>query len=47
MINFIKKVRRKIKEGMLQEMYREGKWIYPYVLRYKWNVVYYIILVMQ
>lgn len=44
MINFIKKVRRKIKEGMLQEMYREVKWIYPYVLRYKWNVVYYIIL---
>ena len=44
MINFIKKVRRKIKEGMLQEMYIEAKWIYPYICRYKWNVVYYIVL---
>ncbi len=44
MIDFIKKVRRKIKEGMLQEMYIEAKWIYPYICKYKWNVVYYIIL---
>lgn len=44
MIDFIKKVRLKIKEGMLQEMYREAKWIYPYICRYKWSVAYYIIL---
>ena len=44
MIDFIKKVRLKIKEGMLQEMYREAKWIYPYICRYKWSVAYYIML---
>ena len=44
MINFIKKVRRKIKEGMLQEMYTEAKWIYSYIRRYKWSVVFYITL---
>lgn len=44
MIDFIKNVRLKIKEGMLQEMYREAKWIYPYICRYKWSVAYYIIL---
>lgn len=44
MIDFIKNVRLKIKEGMLQEMYREAKWIYPYICRYKWSVAYYIML---
>lgn len=40
----IKKVIRKIKEGMLQEMYEETKWMYTYAKKYKFQIVFYIFL---
>lgn len=43
-MNFIKKVIRKIKEGMLQEMWEETKWMYQYAKRYKVAILLYIIL---
>lgn len=43
-MNFIKKVIRKIKEGMLQEMWEETKWMYQYAKRYKAAILLYIIL---
>ncbi|WP_343338779.1 Putative multidrug export ATP-binding/permease protein [Terrisporobacter petrolearius] len=43
-MNFIKKVIRKIKEGMLQEMLEETKWMYQYAKRYKAAILLYIIL---
>ena len=43
-MNFIKKVIRKIKEGMLQEMWEETKWMYQYARRYKFAILFYIIL---
>ena len=43
-MKFIKKVIRKIKEGMLQEMYEETKWMYTYAKKYKFQIVFYIFL---
>jgi len=43
-MNFIKKIIRKIKEGMLQEMWEETKWMYQYAKRYKAAILLYIIL---
>lgn len=43
-MNFIKKVIRKIKEGMLQEMWEEAKWMWQYINRYKFAVFFYLIL---
>ena len=43
-MEFIKKVIRKIKEGMLQEMYEETKWMYTYAKKYKFQIVFYIFL---
>lgn len=43
-MNFIKKVIKKIKEGLLQEMYVEAKWMYQYIKRYKFAVAFYLIL---
>lgn len=34
----------RIKNGMLKGMYREAKWMYTYVSKYKCIVVFYIIL---
>ena len=44
MIAYLKKLIQKIKSGMLQEMYIEAKWMYKYVDKYKWGVVFYIFL---
>ena len=41
-MEFIKKVIRKIKDGMLQEMYEETKWMYTYAKKYKFQIVFYI-----
>lgn len=43
-MNFIKKVIKKIKEGMLQEMWQETKWMYQYAKRYKFAILFYIVL---
>ncbi len=43
-MEFIKKVIRKIKEGMLQEMYEETKWMYTYAVKYKSQIKFYIFL---
>ena len=43
-MEFIKKVIRKVKEGMLQEMYEETKWMYTYAKKYKFQIVFYIFL---
>lgn len=43
-MNFIKKVIKKIKEGLLQDMYEEAKWMYKYINRYKFAVLFYLIL---
>ena len=44
MIAYLKKLVERIKGGMLQEMYIEAKWMYKYVDKYKWGVVFYIFL---
>ena len=44
MIAYLKKLIERIKSGMLQEMYIEAKWMYKYVDKYKWGVVFYIFL---
>ena len=44
MIEYIKDLIEKIKNGMLKEMYIEGKWIAKYIYKYKWGVVFYIFL---
>lgn len=44
MIEYIKDIIEKIKNGMLKEMYIEGKWIAKYIYKYKWGVVFYIFL---
>lgn len=44
MIAYLKKLIERIKSGMLQEMYIEAKWMYRYVDKYKWGVVFYIFL---
>ena len=43
-MEFIKNVIRKIKDGMLQEMYEETKWMYTYAKKYKFQIVFYIFL---
>lgn len=43
-MNFIKKVIQKIKEGLLQEMWNESKWMWQYIRRYKFAVFFYLIL---
>lgn len=43
-MDFIKKVITKIKEGMLQEMYLETKWMYQYAVKYKYQIGFYIFL---
>lgn len=43
-MNLIKKVIKKIKEGMLQEMWQETKWMYQYAKRYKFAILFYIVL---
>ena len=43
-MEFIKKIIRKIKDGMLQEMYEETKWMYTYAKKYKFQIVFYIFL---
>lgn len=44
MVAYLKKIIQRIKDGMLKEMYIEAKWMYKYVDKYKWSVVFYIIL---
>ena len=44
MMAYLKKLIERIKGGMLQEMYTEAKWMYKYVDKYKWGVVFYIFL---
>lgn len=43
-MSFIKKVIKKIKEGLLKEMWMEAKWMYQYINRYKFAVLFYLIL---
>lgn len=43
-MNLLKKIIRKIKEGMLQEMLVEFRWIYGYGLHYKKSILWYIFL---
>ena len=43
-MNFIKKVIKKIQDGMLQEMWEEAKWMWQYIRRYKFAVFFYLIL---
>lgn len=44
MIAYLKRIIDNIKKGMLKEMYIEAKWMYTYVYKYKWGVVFYIFL---
>jgi ABC-type bacteriocin/lantibiotic exporter with double-glycine peptidase domain len=44
MISYIRKLKRKIKEGMLVEMWQEAKWMYQYARKYRRAILYYIIL---
>lgn len=44
MIAYLKKLIERIKSGLLKEMYIEAKWMYTYVHKYKWGVVFYIFL---
>ena len=44
MISYFKKLIDRIKSGMIKEMYIEAKWMYKYVNKYKWGVVFYIFL---
>lgn len=43
-MEFIKKVITKIKSGMLQEMYHETKWMYTYAWKYRYQILFYIVL---
>lgn len=43
-MNFIKKVIKKMQEGLLQEMWIEAKWMWEYIRRYKFAVFFYLIL---
>ena len=43
-MNFIRKVIKKIQDGMLQEMWEEAKWMWQYIKRYKFAVFFYLIL---
>lgn len=44
MVAYLEKIIQRIKDGMLKEMYIEAKWMYKYVEKYKWGVVFYIVL---
>lgn len=44
MIPLMKKLKTKIKAGMLQEMWQEAKWMYPYARKYLRAIIYYIFL---
>lgn len=44
MISKIKKIRTKINEGVLQEMWREAVWIYLYASKYWKAIIYYILI---
>lgn len=44
MFEYLKRLIRDIKKGMLKEMYVEAKWMYKYVAKYKWGVVFYVFL---
>ncbi|WP_455544003.1 ABC transporter ATP-binding protein [Intestinibacter sp.] len=43
-MQLIKKIITKIKSGMLQEMYEETKWMYTYAKKYKFAILFYILL---
>ncbi|MGN1032750.1 MAG: ABC transporter transmembrane domain-containing protein, partial [Intestinibacter sp.] len=43
-MEFLRKVISKIKSGMLQEMYRETKWMYTYAWKYRYQILFYIVL---
>lgn len=43
-MNLIKKIIKKIKEGLLKEMYIEARWMWKYISRYKFAVLFYLIL---
>ena len=44
MIAYLKKLIQRIQDVMLKEMYIEAKWMYTYVKKYKWGVIFYIFL---
>lgn len=43
-MKLLTKIHNKIKAGMLREMLQELAWIYGYSKRYKWQIVFYILL---
>lgn len=44
LMELIKKIIRKTREGMIKEMYHEFLWIYHYGLHYKFEILWYIVL---
>lgn len=44
MILYFKKMKQKIQEGILQEMWNEAKWMFPYTKRYWKFILYYMVL---
>ena len=43
-MELIKKLFRKLKQGMLKELVSELVWIYGYGIRYKWAILWYMVL---
>ncbi|WP_455543000.1 ABC transporter ATP-binding protein [Intestinibacter sp.] len=43
-MQLIKKIITKIRAGMLQEMYEETKWMYTYAKKYRFAILFYILL---
>ena len=43
-MEFLKKVIDKIKSGMLKEMYYETKWMYTYAWKYRYQILFYMVL---
>ena len=43
-MNLIKKIFRKLRQGMLKELMSELLWIYGYGVRYKWAILWYMVL---
>ncbi len=43
-MNLVKKIIRKVKQGMLKELVKELLWIYGYGARYKWAILWYMVL---
>lgn len=41
---YVNRIWKRMQEGLLNEMYEEGKWILRYSLHYKWQIIWYIIL---